>query len=384
MERRTDEVSDRSVSDKGSNSEGGGRRDRILEVHNLYHAYENLPALCDVSFVANRGEFVTLLGPSGSGKSTLLRVLAGLELPTRVGALILDNHDVSDIPANRRNVSTVFQHYGLFPHLNVIENVEYGLRVRKVAKVERRNRAMQMLDQVQLGDFAQRRISRLSGGQKQRVALARSLVVEPVILLLDEPLGALDEKLRIDMQVELLALQRSLGMTFIYVTHSQEEALTMSDRILLMNNGQIVQEGTPEDMFDRPSSRFAASFMGMENIFDAVVSEVGEEFVAVSVGGTDLRGLWTAGAAPAPGEKVCCAFRSERVRFPGDAAPADVMNRMEGRLSNRIYKGKYLDITYETPIGPVRMRVWDAHAGGGDAERIEWRADHTILFPALE
>ena len=274
------------------------RPTRILEVNGLVHTFGDFTALNDVSLTANSREFVTLLGPSGSGKSTLLRILAGLELPTKVDALILDGHDVSDVPANRRNVATVFQHYGLFPHLNVLENVEYGLRVRKVPKTERRQRALRMLDQVQLSDFAHRSIAKLSGGQKQRVALARSLVLEPVILLLDEPLGALDEKLRIDMQVELLQLQRSLGMTFIYVTHSQEEALTMSDRILLMNQGRIVQEGTPEDMFDRPASRFAASFMGMENMFEAVVAEVGPDTVTVAADGTTFSGIWAAKGAP--------------------------------------------------------------------------------------
>ncbi len=358
------------------------RAGRILEVRNLYHAYGEVPALREVSLNANRREFITLLGPSGSGKSTLLRILAGLELPTRVDALVLDGHDVSDIPANRRNVSTVFQHYGLFPHLNVLENVEYGLKVRKVAKDERHRRAMRMLEQVQLGEFTQRSISRLSGGQKQRVALARSLVLEPVILLLDEPLGALDEKLRIDMQVELLQLQRSLGMTFIYVTHSQEEALTMSDRILLMNHGRIVQEGRPEEMFDRPNSCFAASFMGMENMIEATVAAIEDDTVTVTTDDVALRGVWTGPGTPAPGDRVCCAFRSEKVHPSAQGEADGRMNRLEGTLASRIYKGKYLDITYQTAIGPIRMRAWDAHAVSDDVAQIEWRADQTILFPS--
>ncbi|WP_184443399.1 ABC transporter ATP-binding protein [Rhodobium orientis] len=372
------------TTEDGSVEAAAPRPARILEVNRLVHTFGDFTALNDVSLSANSREFVTLLGPSGSGKSTLLRILAGLELPTRVDALILDGHDVADVPANRRNVATVFQHYGLFPHLNVLENVEYGLRVRKVAKAERRQRALRMLEQVQLADFAHRNIAKLSGGQKQRVALARSLVLEPVILLLDEPLGALDEKLRIDMQVELLQLQRSLGMTFIYVTHSQEEALTMSDRILLMNQGRIVQEGTPEDMFDRPASRFAASFMGMENMFEAVVAEVGPETITVTADGVTFSGIWAAKGAPAAGDRVCCAFRSEKVRIAGDGAPEPGLNRIEGSLESRIYKGKYLDITYRTAIGPLRMREWDAHAVTDEAVRIEWRASQTILFPANE
>lgn len=359
-------------------------QDRILEVRGLYHAYGDYPALRSISLSARRGEFVTLLGPSGSGKSTLLRILAGLELPTQVDALLIDGQDVSDIPANRRNVSTVFQHYGLFPHLNVLENVEYGLRVRKMPAPERREKALSMLEQVQLRDFAGRRISKLSGGQKQRVALARSLVLEPVILLLDEPLGALDEKLRIDMQVELLELQRRLGMTFIYVTHSQEEALTMSDRILLMNAGDIVQTGPPEDMFDRPVSRFAAAFMGIENMHDAVVTDATGAFITVEAGGVALRGLWTAPVRPTTGDTVCCAFRSEKVRLSQDGpAPEDAMlNTLTGALHSRIYKGKYVDITYQSALGPLRVRSWDSHAAPIETARITWRADQTILFPA--
>lgn len=354
----------------------------ILEVSNLYHAYGDVPALRNVSLHAGRGEFVTLLGPSGSGKSTLLRILAGLELPTSANSLLLDGRDISNVPANRRNVSTVFQHYGLFPHLNVLENVEYGLRVRKVPAKERREQAMRMLQQVQLADFAQRSIARLSGGQKQRVALARSLVLEPVMLLLDEPLGALDERLRIDMQIELLQLQRSLGMTFIYVTHSQEEALTMSDRILLMNDGRIVQEGGPEDMFDRPNSRFATSFMGMENIFDAIVVEVGPTLISVTVDGVAMKGVWTGEGAPKKGDGVCCAFRSEKVRVANSGSSNPGMNSIEGRLSSRIYKGKYLDITYDTRIGPVRTRIWDSQIAEDENATIEWRADQTIIFQA--
>lgn len=355
-------------------------KDRILEVKTLWHSYGLAPALRGVDLKAARGEFVTLLGPSGSGKSTLLRILAGLELPTKVDAMILDGQDVSAIPANRRNVSTVFQHYGLFPHLNVRENVEYGLRARKVPAAERREKALRMLDQVQLGGFAERPISRLSGGQKQRVAIARSLVLEPVILLLDEPLGALDEKLRIDMQVELLELQRRLQMTFIYVTHSQEEALTMSDRILLMNDGSIVQTGTPEDMFDRPNSRFSASFMGVENLLEAIVTAINGRTTTVDVNGTLVEGLWTGTDVPAVGDTVCCGFRSERVHLSEEENGET--NHLEGRLTSHIYKGKYLDLTYQTAIGPIRMRSWQSNAAPTETARIAWRKDQTILCPA--
>ena len=256
--------------------------DHIFSIRNLRQVYGKVAALKGVSCHAKRGEFLTILGSSGSGKSTMLRILAGLELPTTIDELTLDGVDVSTVPANHRNVSTVFQHYGLFPHLNVVENVEYGLKVRRIPKIERRQNAVKMLKMVQLEDFVDARISKLSGGQKQRVALARSLVLHPSVLLLDEPLGALDEKLRYEMQSELVRLHEELGMTFVYVTHSQEEALTMSDRILLMDKGEIVQEGTPQEIFDRPNCRFAAEFMGMENILCGRITETEADNVVVS------------------------------------------------------------------------------------------------------
>jgi len=205
-----------------------------LVVERATHRFGDVTAVDDVSITAKHGEFLTLLGESGSGKTTLLRIIAGLERPTIIGRLQIGGEDVIEVPASMRNCTTVFQHYALFPHMSVGQNIEYGLRVRSVSKAERRQRAEAALKLVRLEGLAGRRVHQLSGGQRQRVALARSLVTEPAILLLDEPLGALDEKLRVDMQVELKDLHERLGITFIYVTHSQEEALTMSDRIILM------------------------------------------------------------------------------------------------------------------------------------------------------
>ena len=237
--------------------------EQILQVEHATHRFGDVVALDDVSITARRGEFLTLLGESGSGKTTLLRIVAGLERPTRIARIAIDGEDVSAIPASRRNCTTVFQHYALFPHMSVGQNVEYGLRVRGIDREHRRKQAEDALALVRLLDKYGRRVHQLSGGERQRVALARALVTEPAILLLDEPLGALDEKLRVDMQVELLDLHEKLGLTFIYVTHSQEEALTMSDRIILMRRGRIVQEGPPTDLFDRPATRFVADFMGV-------------------------------------------------------------------------------------------------------------------------
>ena len=211
------------------------------------------------------GEFFAMLGPSGSGKTTVLRMIAGFELPD-AGSIEIDGVDVSRTPPFNRDVNTVFQDYALFPHMSVLENVEYGLKVKKVGKEERRIRAQKALDRVKLNGYEARKPSQLSGGQRQRVALARALVNEPKVLLLDEPLGALDLKLRHEMQIELKELQRDIGITFIFVTHDQEEALTMADRIAVFNSGNIVQMGTPREIYEEPNSEFVAGFVGISNL----------------------------------------------------------------------------------------------------------------------
>jgi putative spermidine/putrescine transport system ATP-binding protein len=217
------------------------------------------------------GEFFSLLGPSGSGKTTVLRMIAGFELPTG-GAVLLQGRDVTSLAPYDRDVNTVFQDYALFPHMTVQQNVEYGLRVKGVDKIDRRRRAGEMLDAVRLGEYGGRRPDQLSGGQRQRVALARALVNRPKVLLLDEPLGALDLKLREEMQVELKVIQRDVGITFVFVTHDQGEALSMSSRIAVFNHGRIEQVGTPREMYDRPSTSFVAGFVGSSNLLSAELS----------------------------------------------------------------------------------------------------------------
>ena len=212
-----------------------------------------------------QGEFFSMLGPSGSGKTTVLRMIAGFDLPTS-GKVFLQGEDVTELAPFDRDVNTVFQDYALFNHMTVYENVEYGLKVRKVSKPDRQKRVKQALETVRLGDFGSRKPSQLSGGQRQRIALARAIVVEPKVLLLDEPLGALDLKLREQMQIELKQLQRHLGITFVFVTHDQEEALTLSDRIAVFNNGNIEQLGTPQELYEKPKSEFVANFVGTTNI----------------------------------------------------------------------------------------------------------------------
>jgi putative spermidine/putrescine transport system ATP-binding protein/spermidine/putrescine transport system ATP-binding protein len=351
----------------------------MLTIENVTHKYGSVTALDGVSLNASQGEFLTVLGESGSGKTTLLRVISGLEKPTYVDRIEIDGQDVSNVPAARRNCTTVFQNYALFPHMSVQENVEYGLSVRGVSRENCRQLAQDTLNLVRLSAKGDRRISQLSGGEQQRVALARALVTQPAILLLDEPLGALDEKLRQDMQAELVDLHRQLGMTFIYITHSQEEALTMSDRIILMRQGQVAQSGQPEELFDKPNSRFCADFMGFENILPAVVEKISGSHVMVTLGKYTVRGVWSGSQAPQNGQRVFVAIRAERLRI-GFAAEAGVTdNQLSCTPGSRLYRGKYIDQVAETPLGEIRTRIWDRALQFDDFDCITWRADDCVI-----
>ena len=243
----------------------------VVRLHGFDRRFGETRVIEQLDLEIGDGEFFSMLGPSGSGKTTVLRLIAGFEQPT-AGTIELQGSDVTALAPFERDVNTVFQDYALFPHMSVLENVAYGLRVRGVSKSERTARAKEALDSVRLGSFGARKPSELSGGQRQRVALARATVVRPRVLLLDEPLGALDLKLREQMQVELKQLQRELGITFIFVTHDQEEALTLSDRIAVFSEGAVVQLGTPSEIYERPASGFVASFVGTSNIFDPELS----------------------------------------------------------------------------------------------------------------
>jgi putative spermidine/putrescine transport system ATP-binding protein len=238
-----------------------------IRVRGLTKRFGDVVAVDAIDLDVAPGEFFTLLGPSGSGKTTMLRMIAGFELPDE-GTIELAGHDVAQLPPYDRPVNTVFQDYALFPHMTVQENVEYGLRVKKVKKGERRQRAVQALDMVRLSGLGNRKPSQLSGGQRQRVALARAIVNRPKVLLLDEPLGALDLKLRQEMQIELKVIQQEVGITFVYVTHDQEEALTMSDRIAVFNQGKIEQIGPPAGVYEHPQSEFIAAFVGVSNVIE--------------------------------------------------------------------------------------------------------------------
>jgi len=248
-----------------------------ISLRGLSKHYDQVRAVDDLDLDIEDGEFFSMLGPSGSGKTTVLRLIAGFDQPTQ-GTIRLGGADVTALPPYRRDVNTVFQDYAIFPHMSVVENVEYGLRVKKVPRADRRRRAEEALATVRMEAYAGRRPHQLSGGQRQRVALARALVNRPKVLLLDEPLGALDLKLRREMQVELKQIQRQVGITFVFVTHDQEEALTMSDRIAVFNEGRIQQLATPVELYERPASAFVAGFVGTSNLIEGAVAEqlVGE------------------------------------------------------------------------------------------------------------
>ena len=255
----------------------------VVSIRSLKRSFGDVRAVDGVDLDIREGEFLTLLGPSGSGKTTVLRMIAGFEKPDS-GTITLAGKDVSQLPPYERDVNTVFQDYALFPHMNVLANIEYGLRVKGVSKEDRRKQALIALKQIRLEGYENRKPAELSGGQRQRVALARALVNKPSVLLLDEPLGALDLKLREQMQIELKALQREVGITFIFVTHDQEEALTMSDRIAVFNHGKIEQLGTPREIYENPKSEFVSEFVGQTNRIeiDGKKINIRPEYIAVS------------------------------------------------------------------------------------------------------
>lgn len=293
-------------------------KEPILSLRNIYKAFGEEAVLQGLCLEIDKGEFITLLGSSGCGKTTTLRIIAGLENPDE-GAVILNGKDVTRTEANKRDVNTIFQNYALFPHMNVEENVGYGLKLEKQPKDVIRERVKKALETVQMEGFEKRSVTELSGGQKQRVAIARAIVKRPSVLLLDEPLGALDLQLRRQMQLELKRLQKKLGITFIYITHDQEEAINMSDRIVVMNEGVFEQIGTPNEIYFHPKSSYVARFVGNANVLSAAfVKREGEELLLrIGEGTVRISGDGKA-MAPKAGERVSFALRSENVLLPSD------------------------------------------------------------------
>ncbi len=309
-----------------------------VSVEHVCKSFGATPALVDVSLEVRPGEFLTLLGPSGCGKTTLLRLLAGFEQPDS-GALRLSGRDVAGLPPHRRPVNTVFQHYALFPHRTVFGNVAFGLELQGLPQAEISARVAEALELVRLPGLGERRVDQISGGQRQRVALARALVLRPEVLLLDEPMAALDLKLRKEMQVEVKNLQERLGLTFLFVTHDQDEALVMSDRIAVMNQGRLEQVDAPEQLYERPRTRFVADFPAVRNLLEATVAEVaGGRARLRTRGGLELLaaddGGWRTGAP------VGLGVRPERIALD---PPAGAENLLEGRLDDELYLGDRTD-----------------------------------------
>ena len=289
----------------------------IVEIKGVNKIYGTNHVVKDLDLEVREGEFLTLLGSSGCGKTTTLRMIAGFEEPTS-GSITVEGESIEDKEPFERNVNTVFQSYALFPHMTIYNNIAYGLRMKKVPKAEIKERVTRMMELVQLEGFEKRYPSQLSGGQKQRVAIARALINRPKVLLLDEPLGALDLKLRKQMQLELKRLQRKLNITFIYVTHDQEEALTMSDRIAIMHDGILDQLGTPTEIYETPKTRFVATFIGETNTFDGIISSIKNDVVTTFIENGYITGM---GKGFTPGEYITVSVRPEKMKFSKTPIP---------------------------------------------------------------
>jgi spermidine/putrescine transport system ATP-binding protein len=313
----------------------GERRKRVLEdsvdVHfkDIQKSFGDVQVLKGINLEIRRGEFFSLLGPSGCGKTTLLRILAGFEFADS-GAVLLRGQDVAPLPPNQRSVNTVFQNYALFPHMTVADNVAFGLKMRKVPSNQIKEKVKSALEMVEILAFADRRPAQLSGGQRQRVALARAIVNEPQVLLLDEPLSALDRKLRVNLQVELMRLQARLGLTFIFVTHDQEEALTMSDRMAVMNKGIIEQLGGVQEMYERPQNAFVAKFLGSSNLLEGTVTAANQ--VKTNLGLLEVRDH-----LPSVGQDVLLSIRPEKITL--SRSQSTTQNTVSVRVTDDIYQG---------------------------------------------
>ncbi|HET6633972.1 MAG TPA: ABC transporter ATP-binding protein [Streptomyces sp.] len=335
------------------------------------------------------GSFFALLGASGCGKTTTLRMIAGLEEPTS-GAVTLDGDDITGLPPHERPVNTVFQNYALFPHLDVHDNIAFGLRRRGVKAV--RDKVDEMLDLVQLGSMAHRKPRQLSGGQQQRVALARALINRPQVLLLDEPLGALDLKLRRQMQLELKRIQTEVGITFVHVTHDQEEAMTMADTVAVMNSGRVEQLGAPAGLYENPRSTFVANFLGTSNLIEAEIVEAGEELEVKTLGADSALRLPARRCAVQnirAGEKLLVGVRPEKISLihedDAESVPAD-SNRLTGRIRDTGYLGVSLQYVIDSPAGP-ELAVYEQNIERDDRLTpgahvvLHWRPAHTFAFP---
>lgn len=340
----------------------------LLELRHVTRRFAGIAAVDDLSLAVEPGEFFTLVGPSGCGKTTLLRMVAGFDLPD-AGTILLDGQDIAATPPERRPIHTVFQSYALFPHMTVANNVAFPLRMARKPREEIARRVRDALDQVHLADKGNRYPDELSGGQKQRVALARGLVNRPRLLLLDEPLGALDAKLRSEMELELIALQRDVGITFVFVTHAQPEALALSRRIAVMNSGRVEQIGTPGEIYDAPRNRFVAGFIGHCNFFEVTVLENGPAGSRLTAAGT---GTIHAPALPprvAAGDRGGLALRPEQITLTPPDCQTESPNHFQGIVRDTLYVGETTTYLVELP-GGARVRALVANSTPGGARRL--------------
>jgi spermidine/putrescine transport system ATP-binding protein len=360
--------------------------DPVIGLDHVVKRFGTFVAVDDAHFEIGRGEFFSLLGPSGCGKTTTLRMIAGFEAPT-AGHVRLEGKDVSRVPPYRRNVNTVFQHYALFPHMSVFDNVAFGPRSKRLSRKDTATRVKALLEVVRLADFADRKPAQLSGGQQQRVALARALVNYPSALLLDEPLGALDLKLRQAMQLELKRIQREVEITFIYVTHDQEEALTMSDRIAVMNEGRVEQIGTPEEIYHRPESVFVAGFIGTANLLPVQVEQVGDRPTVVLPGNRRVQ-VPAGHVTFETGTSATVMIRPERVRL-ARSEPSNGAGAISASVADLVFQGPVVRCALRTVDGTQVV----AHVGPeddlpmlrpGEKVWLTWEPDAACLLPGVD
>jgi len=355
-----------------------------LSLRRLTKRYGDFTAVDDVSLEVAQGQFLTLLGPSGSGKTTILMAVAGFVEPTE-GHVLLDGRDITPLPPEKRDFGMVFQGYALFPHMTVAENVAFPLRVRGQSRADRDAKVRAALDLVQLSAFAERLPKQLSGGQQQRVALARALVFEPNLLLLDEPLSALDKKLRAELQEELKALHRRIGRTFVNVTHDQEEALSLSDRIAILNHGKLIQFGAPGELYERPRTRFVADFLGKSNFLKGIARgpDAAGMLLETPAQGIHVRFAGPV-AMPRDGGPALLSLRPEKVRVLGEGEAEE--NTTPGTIRAWSYLGAGYALVVETPLGEIRaaLPAWGAGAAPAEGQplRLGWAADAAV--PVLE
>ncbi len=356
-----------------------------LAISELRKTYGAVTAVANVSLDVREGEFVTLLGPSGSGKTTLLMMVAGLVWPD-TGKVLIDGRLCTYLPSHKRDIGMVFQNYALFPHLTVFENIAFPLRMRRVAGQDIANRVQQALDTVQLPDVGDRQTSALSGGQQQRIALARCIVYEPSIILMDEPLGALDKKLREQMQLEIKGLHEQLGITVLYVTHDQEEAMVMSDKVCLFNEGLIEQVGSPEEMYFSPRSRFAADFLGESNILEGRVKDADNQRVLLDVpGGARIEAPMRFSVRQ--GQNISFMVRPESIAIAN--SPAEGRNVVEGIVRDRILTGgvtKYfVEVAGQITLSASSLTMRSEHGHQpGEKVRLEWSVHDTVVLQDIE